>query len=461
MVNTNGELGVRTIAQGSVDTLLVFVVSFLVFGLTASPEVNAYDEGLILTGASRVAAGAVPHRDFYIVYGPGQFYALAALFDLFGQNVWVERLYDYAVKAGIVSFVYAFSLRLMRTSYAYSVTALCVLWIAVALTPAYPVWPTLLLIFAAIWLALSEGPSPARLAAAGLCAGTAVVFRYDMGLLSLALLSAALIVYIWTDRRSSGFPLKSLILTMAPFWGAAGAVLALLAAAYIRYGIVDDFIFQIITFPSTHYVETRRLPFPAPSLSLLRNPDLIVYMPPVVVLTFLGFMVTGYFNRGAALMKLDGARILIASLIALLAVGLYFKGIVRVSIPHMIASIVPALIVLGFIVDGRQSRQDILGRRAIAVPIIAALALTLVPSVFAAKAARAHAWVNIADAGRAARIRITSYHATELDQRCNPDNSLERAPCFRTSPARTRGHSLCDRPYDIGPENSRGERNKR
>ena len=31
----------------------------------------------------RVAAGDVPHADFYANYGPGQFYFIAALFKLF------------------------------------------------------------------------------------------------------------------------------------------------------------------------------------------------------------------------------------------------------------------------------------------------------------------------------------------------------------------------------------------
>ena len=65
-----------------------------------------YDEGLILVGAMRVAAGQVPHRDFYANYGPGQFYTLAWLFDLFGSSVFVERIYDLTLRSAIVAAAY-------------------------------------------------------------------------------------------------------------------------------------------------------------------------------------------------------------------------------------------------------------------------------------------------------------------------------------------------------------------
>src|SRR5271157_3432299 len=104
----------RFLSRPALTTVLVLVVSFLAVALLMSPDVNAFDEGIILTDAMRVAAGEVPHRDFYALYSPGQFYVLAGLFDLFGQTVLVERLYDLAVKGGIVCFVYLIASRLMR-----------------------------------------------------------------------------------------------------------------------------------------------------------------------------------------------------------------------------------------------------------------------------------------------------------------------------------------------------------
>jgi hypothetical protein len=99
-------------AISALGGILVFVASFLFTAIQTNRELNVYDEGLVLTGAIRVAAGAIGHRDFYTAYGPGQFYILAGLFNAFGRTVLVERLYDAAVKAAIVSLVYVIGLPL-------------------------------------------------------------------------------------------------------------------------------------------------------------------------------------------------------------------------------------------------------------------------------------------------------------------------------------------------------------
>ena len=407
-------------ANRAFEALFVIVASFLVFTLTAPRDVSVYDEGLILTGAMRVVAGAVPHRDFYNVYGPGQFYVLAALFDLFGQNVWVERLYDFALKAGIVCFFYLISARLMGYIYVCLATALCILWIAVAGTPGYPIWPSLFLIFASLWLMLPVfyGENrPARLVAGGLCAGAVVLFRYDMGVLSLALLSGGLIALGWLDRRSAGSAIQRIAGIVAPFWALPALLLILLATAYVKFGILNDFVFQIVSFPSIHYVETRSLPFP--KLHSFLTKDFIVYMPPFIVISFVALIIDKYLNRKS--IKIDAAGACFSSMITALAAGLYFKGIVRVSVPHMIASIVPALIVLGVVVDQLRSRQNSFARVALAVPVVLALIVTLVPSIYAAHNAEkvARNWIALAG------------------DHCNWQNSLSRASCFSMSPSRS------------------------
>src|ERR1700722_18648711 len=140
----------RTPAQDSLSRSLAmpaivacFLLSFLAIAILTDRHVIPYDEGLILTGAMQVAAGHIPHRDFYAVYGPGQFYALAALFDVFGQTLLVERLYDAAVKAGIVCLVYVVSLRLMGRVFATVVAGFCLLLVSQIGYSVYPIWTCL------------------------------------------------------------------------------------------------------------------------------------------------------------------------------------------------------------------------------------------------------------------------------------------------------------------------------
>ena len=65
----------------------LFLSAFLFIFATMKRFGSIYDEGLILTGAMRVANGEIPHRDFYANYGPAQFYVVALLFKLFGPSV--------------------------------------------------------------------------------------------------------------------------------------------------------------------------------------------------------------------------------------------------------------------------------------------------------------------------------------------------------------------------------------
>ncbi len=94
--------------------VVVFLLSLfaLIVGMSLHP--NAYDEGIVLTGSMRVAAGQVPHRDFYSIYGPAQFYILAVLFKFFGQTLLIERALDLFYRALLVASVYVIAVSYVR-----------------------------------------------------------------------------------------------------------------------------------------------------------------------------------------------------------------------------------------------------------------------------------------------------------------------------------------------------------
>jgi len=165
-------------------------------------DVGIYDEGIMLTGAMRVVQGALPHRDFYANYGPGQFFTLAAIFKLFGPSILVERIWDLVVKAGIAFLVNVIASNLMERLFATAVTAACILWLAVLGFPSYPVWPSLFFILLGILplFRLFDGRySVAGLLAAGLCIGFVVLFRYDVGFFACTAESA-----VWWPLVFSG-----------------------------------------------------------------------------------------------------------------------------------------------------------------------------------------------------------------------------------------------------------------
>src|SRR6476469_47918 len=112
-----GWIGVVTRPQMLI-ILLPCVVAFLqlaYFLIDINRHMNVHDEGVILYGTSRILNGDVPYRDFWMTgYGPGQFYVLAQLFQIFGPSIYVERLYDIAVRLAI-GVVFYLIMRKMTT----------------------------------------------------------------------------------------------------------------------------------------------------------------------------------------------------------------------------------------------------------------------------------------------------------------------------------------------------------
>jgi len=119
----------KTLSGTVIEFALVFAASFLILFIGMSRLSNVYDEGLALTGAMRVAAGQIPHRDFYANYGPAQFYVLAGLFKIFGESLVVERLFDLFIKAALVTWVYALTSSYCRRTVAVCTSLVTVLWL--------------------------------------------------------------------------------------------------------------------------------------------------------------------------------------------------------------------------------------------------------------------------------------------------------------------------------------------
>ena len=70
----------------------VFVLTaVLLWWLAGQRLVWINDEGIYLDGASRMLAGQMPYRDFFVLTGPGTFWNVAAFFHLFGVSLGSAR----------------------------------------------------------------------------------------------------------------------------------------------------------------------------------------------------------------------------------------------------------------------------------------------------------------------------------------------------------------------------------
>ena len=168
---------------------LLLIAAFLFLLVRVSRPPVVYDEGLILAGADRILLGEVPFKDFWNTHPPGQIWLVAGLFRLFGESMFVLRVYDAAVKAGLALVLFDWAARLAPRPLALSAFAVAAIWLEYWGWSGfgYTAFPALLLGLLSIgWIVTAgEAPSPARarrlIAAAGLCAGLAALFRLDFG----------------------------------------------------------------------------------------------------------------------------------------------------------------------------------------------------------------------------------------------------------------------------------------
>jgi hypothetical protein len=344
---------------------VIFLVSFVILFLGMDRGFDFYDEGLILVGAMRVAAGQVPHRDFYANYGPGQFYTLAWLFDLFGRSILVERIYDLALRAAIVTVTYGITAAYCRRWIAICTTIVCGFWLFSAGLPsiAYPIIPILLLtlVGSRLLLPIFRGEVRTwRMLAAGALAGLVALFRYDVGF-ALAFVHFCTITtaaFLW-KRKEDGFRVwkRSGLL---PYL--VGVIFVFLPPAllYLAIAPIHPFLHDIILYPTKYYARARRLPFPGVRWRSLEN--MAVYLPIAVAALCLYSVITA---KGRGETPATGTDSIGRSqswtgffvLFGLLSTVFYFKGIIRISIGQILLSLIPAVIALAVLYE-YSSRGD-------------------------------------------------------------------------------------------------------
>jgi hypothetical protein len=328
--------------------------SFVVLLLTMRRDLNIVDEGIILSNAMLVLKGEIVHRDFYSNYGPCQYYIVAGLFHLFGENFIIARLYDIAIRSAVVVTLFYIIRKQCSLSIAIFFTTVGGAWLLAIGFYLYPIFPCILLSLIASYLIISVGtkkPSPA-LVAAGACAGLTALFRYDTGFLLLTanLLSASILIAQSGPRET----VVSRTLRAAATY-AAGTALVFVPPAIIFLVVspIGPFLHDIVEYPTKYYTLMRGLPFPGPSAILAAPWESAVYLPLFaagLALFELGRQWVSRVGLTAACSSHDHATAYLI-VFASTAAMLFLKGIVRVSALHMLMGILPALIVFAVLID--------------------------------------------------------------------------------------------------------------
>ncbi len=248
---------------------VIFLVGLRVLFISIKTPVNFYDEGLILVNAERVLVGDVPYRDFWTLYAPGYFYAVAALFKVFGANVLIARLLDTAIRFLVTLGVYLLARRMTSRWVALIPYALVTLWLSAIRFYSYPAFPALGAILLALLAFFRYLDTDRRrwLVLTGLCLSLTAALRLDFGGYATAGIGVALAVHeIRQTIRNRLRPVAALAaligaeaLLAAGLVIIAGPLYVYLAAASGLQTLWTD----LIAFPATTFREMRYLPVPS------------------------------------------------------------------------------------------------------------------------------------------------------------------------------------------------------
>ena len=337
---------------------IVFIVSFLVLfsGMTLLP--NMYDEGIILTGAMRVAAGQIPHRDFYANYGPAQFYLLAGLFKIFGRSVLLERLLDLFFKALTVASVYGIAATYLRRTTAACVALVTLMYLLGVFSGLCSYPTTAASLFNIVGTALivpvfARSISKRRMFAAGVIAGIATLFRYDTGIALLGI--HACLTAIGVCMRCKTNRLRTILSSFWPYLPGF-AIVTLPALLYFLSVARLQFVIQDLVFVAQNYRRGRSLPFPAISLKHLEN--LAIYLPLAALglsaYPLLATSTAPQARKPSLSTPVDNPEyrgFLIC--FGLLTIAMFFKGLVRTGIIMMFLSILPSMLLTAALYDRR------------------------------------------------------------------------------------------------------------
>jgi hypothetical protein len=334
--------------RGAIMCASIFVALTCFFFFISRVTVNVYDEGLILTGAFRILNGDIPSRDFYVVYGPGQFYILAGLFKVFGTNVLVARIYDSAIASGIVFSAYFLLKHFHPRWYSLCGTIGIIAVLTKFQLALYPVTPVLLIsLISASFLIVLLFRDSSALSYFSISTGIALIllFRYDISIMAYAAFGIPVIILKIIRFRVFKVSFQELFQQTILILITLGIVPIIVIILLSKAGIFIPALQQILEHNSTGYVGMRSLPFPGiETLKILPVEFISVYFP-ILALLFGVITLILFFIPMEKLREHGSLERLVFIVVFISLTCIFFvKGWVRTSGYHMLLSNIPAVL---------------------------------------------------------------------------------------------------------------------
>jgi hypothetical protein len=229
--------------RATAGTLVVVILSFVILLLSMNRSLGMFDEGIVLSDAMLVIHGEIVHRDFYSLYGPAQYYVVATLFRLFGEDFMTARLYDLAIRAAVVAMLFYILRKQCPLLIALIFSAIGGMWLLGITFYLYPIFPCMLLSLISSYLVTKVGEKPVSpaIVGAGACTGLTALFRYEAGFFVLIahLFSIAVIIAL----SAPGQTRIRRVLTAAGTYGGGTAVVFVPAAiVFLIFSPIEAFL---------------------------------------------------------------------------------------------------------------------------------------------------------------------------------------------------------------------------
>jgi len=387
MRNMDVELNNKNIyAKSIIVPVLLFCFSLIFQAIAVEPLIGIYDEGLVLVGAELVNKGLLPYRDFWTMYGPGQFYITSWLYTLFGYTNLVVRAMGIVEKSFIVFISYMLIARFASKACAVAAAVVILLLLTFAHVEAFPAFPALALGLAAIYFA-EKGMRGSRLClfAAGIFTGFEATFRHDLGFYSAIGICACLLFrsYCQWPRLKTSEVLR-VAMRQCVLYAAGISLVFVPVIAYLFYSVpLVDLYENLIYIPSKIYPAVRAIPFPG--RDAIPTPGIaafVVYAPFMVVGCILLFELIGARKKGKSHdnVEPDNGWMLI-SLVLTTCLLFTIKGMVRVSYFHMIQAVVLSVILMAIYIP--RALQKTRAARFVLLPGLAIPFALLISPAFA------------------------------------------------------------------------------
>jgi len=454
-------VGDRLNSQTLTNSIVFFIASFVILFFGMHPYPLPYDEGLVLTAAMRVAAGQVPHRDFYAIYGPADFYIPAALFKIFGQSVLIVRLLNLFIESLIVAAMYRFASLYCRRLMAVGAALVTFLWIyGLNIYISSAVFPVAFLSLISSMLLVPlfvAALTRKRLCLAGAIAGLSALYRYDTGVALLAV--QVCIIGIASFVRPHP-PTRRVFLAASALWPylLGFAILTVPPAIYfLSVSAVYPLVLDVVILQAKNYQRGRHLPFPG--IHLKKLDDLAVYIPIIAVGLSLFVLLTRGLGRDSDqpehVQEPSGRTEKYGLLISLslLAFVMFFKGYVRVGTLNMFVSLLPSLLLTAVLFESRMNLP-----RFVRMAVTGLAAFFIFTALISAAKATRHLLLEGSVPGTIAKeLSVFHRHLTDVETTwCHASNPVTRGFCFLADDGRIRtiefidGHTRPEQPIFVG-----------